>query len=87
MEKDNNRPRFNFFTMFRDGFKSMTLGRTLWILVLIKLCIMFLILRPIFFPNFLNSKFKDSESKSDYVRQELIDKSEVKNEKSVEKMN
>lgn len=87
MEKDNNRPRFNFFTMFRDGFKSMTLGRTLWILVIIKLCIMFLILRPIFFPNFLNSKFKDSESKSDYVRQELIDKSEVKNEKSVEKMN
>lgn len=87
MEKDNNRPRFNFFTMFRDGFKSMTLGRTLWILVIIKLCIMFLILRPIFFPNFLNSKFKDSESKSDYVRQELIDKSEVKNERSVEKMN
>ncbi len=81
MEKDISKPRFNFFTMFRDGFKSMTLGRTLWILVIIKLCIMFLILRPIFFPNFLNSKFKDSDSKADYVRQELIDKSEVKNYK------
>lgn len=70
--KDNTSTHFNFFTMFRDGFKAMTLGRTLWILVIIKLCIMFLILRPIFFPNFLNSKFKDTESKSDYVRQELI---------------
>lgn len=69
---DENRQKFNFFTMFRDGFKSMTLGRTLWILVIIKLCIMFLILRPIFFPNFLNSKFKDAELKADYVREELI---------------
>lgn len=69
--------KFNFFTMFRDGFKSMTLGRTLWILVIIKLCIMFLILRPIFFPNFLNSKFDNKESKADYVRQSLIDNSEV----------
>jgi len=70
-----SKERFNFFTMFRDGFKSMTLGRTLWILVIIKLCIMFLILRPIFFPNFLNSKFDNSESKADYVRNELIEKS------------
>ncbi|MDU1903656.1 MAG: DUF4492 domain-containing protein [Dysgonomonas sp.] len=70
-----SKEKFNFFTMFRDGFKSMTLGRTLWILVVIKLCIMFLILRPIFFPNFLNSKFDNSESKSDYVRNELIEKS------------
>ena len=64
--------KFNFFTMFRDGFRNMTLGKTLWILVIIKLVIMFLILRPFFFPNFLNSKFDNPESKSDYVRQELI---------------
>lgn len=66
--------RFNFFTMFRDGFKSMTLGKTLWTLVIIKLIIMFLILRPIFFPNFLNSKFNDAESKADYVSKQLVDK-------------
>lgn len=70
----DNCKRFNFFTMFRDGFKNMTLGRTLWILVVLKLCIMFLILRPFFFPNFLNSKFEDKSSKADYVRQELIER-------------
>lgn len=68
-------PKFNFFTMFRDGFKSMTLGKTLWTLVIIKLIIMFVILRPFFFPNFLNSKFEDAGSKADYVSEELINKS------------
>lgn len=68
-------PKFNFFTMFRDGFKNMTLGKTLWTIVIIKLAIMFLILRPIFFPNFLNSKFDDNQSKADYVSKELIEKS------------
>ncbi|MFV0468140.1 MAG: DUF4492 domain-containing protein [Dysgonomonas sp.] len=67
--------KFNWFTMFWDGFRNMTiLGKTLWILVIIKLCIMFLILKPFFFPNFLNSKFSDKESKADYVRQELINR-------------
>lgn len=66
-----NRPRFNFFTMFIDGFKSMTLGRILWIIVVVKLCIMFLILKPFFFPNFLNSKADSPQDKAEYVRKEL----------------
>lgn len=66
--------KFNFFSMFWEGFKGMTLGKILWTIVIIKLIIMFLILRPFFFPNYLNSKFDDEESKADYVRQELIDR-------------
>lgn len=60
--------------MFWEGFKGMTLGKILWTIVIIKLIIMFLILRPFFFPNYLNSKFDNEESKADYVRQELIDR-------------
>lgn len=70
-------PKFNFFTMFRDGFKSMTIGKTLWAIVIIKLIIMFLILRPFFFPNFLNSKFDDKQSKADYVSEELVNTSTI----------
>lgn len=66
-------PKFNFFTMFRDGFKSMTLGKTLWALVIVKLIIMFLILKPFFFPNFLNSKFDDDKEKADYVSRQLYE--------------
>lgn len=72
--KETLNPKFNFFTMFRDGFKSMTLGKTLWAIVIIKLVIMFLILKPIFFPNFLSTLFKDDKSKADYVKQQLIER-------------
>lgn len=74
-------PKFNFFTMFKDGFKNMTLGKTLWTIVIIKLIIMFLILRPFFFPNYLGSKFDDNQSKSDYVSEELVNKSVIEEEK------
>lgn len=70
---ENNRDKFNFFTMFRDGFKKMTLGKTLWTLVIIKLIIMFLILKPFFFPSFLNSNFDNDKEKGDYVSKQLYD--------------
>ena len=53
----------------------MTLGRTLWAIVLIKLFIMFAILKVFFFPNFLNSKFEKEEDRANYVKSELIDRS------------
>lgn len=68
------RPKFNFFSMFWEGFKKMKLGKVLWTIVIIKLIIMFLILKPFFFPNFLNSKFDNQSEKADYVRQQLIDR-------------
>ncbi|MDR0824735.1 MAG: DUF4492 domain-containing protein [Prevotella sp.] len=74
--------KFNFFTMFRDGFKNMTLGKTLWVIVIIKLIIMFLILRPFFFPNYLGSKFDDNKSKADYVSKELVNASAIVEEES-----
>ncbi len=58
---------------YRDGFRSMTIGRTLWTLILIKLFVMFFILKIFFFPSFL--KGKNTQEKQDYVGQELIDRS------------
>lgn len=34
---------------YRDGFRSMTWGRTLWIIIVVKLFVMFAILRVFFF--------------------------------------
>ena len=58
------------WTFYRDGFRSMTIGRTLWVLILIKL---FVILKLFFFPSFL--KGKSSEEKQDYVGMELVNRS------------
>lgn len=57
---------------YRDGFREMTLGRTLWALILIKLFIMFFILKLFFFPSFL--KGKTTEEKQQYVGEELIER-------------
>ena len=59
------------FRFYYDGFRSMTVGRTLWIMIVIKLTIMFLILRIFFFPNFLKTNFETDEERSQYVLQEL----------------
>ena len=59
------------FHFYVEGFRSMTLGRTLWILILIKLFIMFFVLKFFFFPNFLNSNFKTDEERGNYVLEQL----------------
>lgn len=53
-----------------DGFKNMTWGRQLWVVILVKLFIMFAILKVFFFPDFLKSK--TDEEKSDFVSTELV---------------
>ncbi len=63
------------FNFYKDGFKNMTLGWTLWGIVVVKLFIMFAILKVFFFPNFLNSKFEKEEEKADFVKSELVERS------------
>ena len=62
----------DFFAMYVDGFKNLTWGKSLWIIILIKLFIMFAILKVFFFPNILNSRFNTEKEKSEYVLKELI---------------
>lgn len=59
------------FRFYLEGFKSMTIGKTLWAIILIKLFIMFAILKLFFFPNFLKSNFKTDEERSNYVIERL----------------
>jgi hypothetical protein len=53
----------------------MTIGKTLWVLIFIKLFIMFCILRVFFFPNFLNTVTDDDSQKDDYVSSQIISRS------------
>lgn len=54
-----------------DGFKSMTVGKTLWTIIIIKLIILFLVIKLFFFPNKLNQEFKTSEEKSQHILENL----------------
>jgi len=59
------------FWFYVDGFRSMTVGRKLWIIILIKLFIMFGILKLFFFKDFLGTRFTTDEEKASYVIKEL----------------
>ena len=58
--------------LYVDGFRSMTLGKTLWLIIGIKLFIFFVIIKILFFPNFLSSKSDTDEGKAQYVREQLV---------------
>lgn len=60
---------------YLDGFRSMKVGKVLWVIIFIKLFIMFFILKLFFFPDFLSTKTSDSGGKGNYVASELIQRS------------
>lgn len=59
------------FLFYYEGFKNMTVGKKLWAIILIKLFIMFVILKIFFFKNFLDNKFETEEEKGEYVLEQL----------------
>ncbi|MFC2150934.1 DUF4492 domain-containing protein [Bacteroidota bacterium] len=59
------------FLFYYNGFKNMTVGKRLWAIIIIKLFIMFAILKLFFFRNFLNEKFDNDNDKSEYVIEQL----------------
>ena len=69
------------YEFYRNGFREMTWGRSLWVIILIKLFIMFAILKVFFFPSFLSGK-TDGE-KSDYVGDQLVERASGQDATSV----
>lgn len=59
----------NIVRFYVEGFRSMTVGRTLWTVILIKLVVIFAVLKLFFFPDFLAGK--DERQRSDHVLREL----------------
>ncbi len=63
---------YRVWHLYADGFRSMTIGRTLWLIIAIKLVVFFVIIKLLFFPDFLGERCDDDNAKADYVRQELV---------------
>ncbi len=70
-------PKTNFlhkvFHLYYDGFRNMTLGRTLWAIILIKLFIMFAILKVFFFPSFIGQHADDGDE-PEFVASQMLDR-------------
>ena len=63
---------YRVFDLYYDGFRSMRLGKTLWAIILIKLFVIFIVLKLFFFPNFLKQHAEGDEA--GYVATELTER-------------
>ena len=60
----------SLFRFYYDGFRQMTLGRTLWLVIAVKLFIIFFVLKLFFFPNFLK-QHAGKGNEAEFVAKEL----------------
>ncbi len=58
----------NFYV---EGLKSMTLGRTLWKIIAIKLFIIFFVFKIFFFPDMFEKHFRTDSEKAEHVMEVL----------------
>ena len=69
MQKDSF--LYRAYDLYADGFRSMRLGRTLWAIILIKLFIIFVILKLFFFPTFIKEHAQEGEE-SEFVATQIL---------------
>ncbi|HED6267852.1 TPA: DUF4492 domain-containing protein [Campylobacter coli] len=60
------------FNFYKEGFKNLTLGKTLWKIIFIKLFIMLIVLKLFVFDVNFNSIFKNDNEKSNFVIENFI---------------
>lgn len=65
---------YRIYDLYFDGFRHMTLGKTLWTIILVKLFIIFVVLKLLFFPDFIKSNAPKG-NEAEYVATEMIDRS------------
>ena len=54
-----------------DGFKNMTIGKTLWAIIIIKLLVIFLVLKLFFFPNYIKEHAREGQE-AEFIMKEIL---------------
>jgi hypothetical protein len=61
------------FIFYYDGFRNMSAwGKKAWIIIVIKIIIIFLVLRLFFFPDLLKRDFRSDSERSTFVRNQIL---------------
>lgn len=63
----------NAFRLYYDGFRQMTLGRTLWLVIIVKLVIIFAVLKVFFFKDFLAEHSQEGQE-AQFVASSILDR-------------
>jgi hypothetical protein len=59
------------FNFYYEGFKNMTWGKSVWLIILIKLFIFFFVLKIFFFPDILKKNFSSDKERGEHVLENL----------------
>lgn len=62
------------FMFYRDGFREMTIGRKLWTIILVKLFVLFAVVKVLFFPDLLKRDYDTDSQRAEAVRTSLLDR-------------
>jgi hypothetical protein len=61
----------SIYAFYLDGFKSMTIGKTLWKIIFIKLLVILVFLKFFIHDRSLKTEYKTEEEKSQFVYENL----------------
>ncbi|MCU0455791.1 MAG: DUF4492 domain-containing protein [Bacteroidales bacterium] len=71
-EKSTFSAAARIFRFYYDGFTTMSWwGKRVWVIILIKLFIIFIVLKVFFFPDFLRKNYDSDAQRSEYVLDQL----------------
>ncbi|MDE6853441.1 MAG: DUF4492 domain-containing protein [Muribaculaceae bacterium] len=65
------------WALYRDGFRNMTVGRSLWALIIVKLVLFLVVLKLFFFPDILEREYDNDADRAAAVRVSLSDVSGI----------
>jgi hypothetical protein len=72
------KPVSSLINFYYDGFRNMSSwGKKVWIIIIIKLFLIFIILKLFFFHDFLKEKFENDEHRSTYILDQLTNHPET----------
>jgi hypothetical protein len=62
---------YRVFDLYYDGFRNMRLGRTLWAIIIVKLIIIYAVLKLFSFPNYLKQHAEEGKE-SEFVATQIL---------------
>lgn len=65
-------PFKTIFFFYYDGFKRMKMGKTLWLIIAVKLFLFFFVMKFFFFQETLQTRFSNDTDRAEEVIQNLI---------------
>lgn len=62
---------YKVWRFYSEGFRQMTVGKTLWVLIIVKLIVIFVILKWLFFPDYVGTNAEQGKE-AEFVAGEVL---------------